>query len=379
MKKLFSSESVSSGHPDKICDIVSDAILDSMLKEDSEGRAAIETLVTAGMIVVSGEISTKCYIEIPKIVKNIIKDIGYVKPEYGLDYQTCAVLTTIQEQSPDIAQGVNRGGAGDQGMMFGYATDETKEYMPLPILLAHKIMKQVEKIRKNNVVKYLRPDGKAQITIEYENDIPKRIDTVVLSVQHDPEIAIETIKNDMIKYIVKEIIDENLIDDNTKYYINPTGIFTIGGPQADVGLTGRKIIVDTYGGMASHGGGCFSGKDPSKVDRSGAYIARYIAKNLVAAGIAKKMEIQIAYAIGIAEPVSIFVNTYNTSDIEYDKIIRIIRDIFDLTPNGIIEHLRLKNPIYKNTASYGHFGRNEDGFTWELLDKVEKIRRYINK
>ncbi len=377
MKRFLTSESVSEGHPDKICDIISDSILDEILSKDPDGRAAIETMSTTGMIVVTGEINTKCYVEIPRIVRNVIKEIGYTKPEYGMDYQSCAVLTSIQEQSPDIAQGVNIGGAGDQGMMFGYATNETPEYMPMTISYAHKLMKKVSELRKYGKISYLRPDGKSQVTVEYDDGKPTRIDAIVLSVQHDPDIDIHTIKKDMMEYVVKEVIDEKLLDRDTHYYFNPTGRFVIGGPQADAGLTGRKIIVDTYGGMAKHGGGCFSGKDATKVDRSGAYITRYMAKNLVAAGIADKMEIQLAYAIGVAEPVSIAVNTFGTSKIDDYKIIKIIKNVFDLTPQGIIDQLQLKRPIFKKTAAYGHFGREEEGFTWELLNKVEEIQKLM--
>ena len=377
MKRFLTSESVSEGHPDKLCDIISDSVLDAILENDPNSRVAAETMATTGMIIITGEITTNCYIDVQKLVRNVIKEEGYTDPDFGLDYKTCAVVTSIQEQSPDIAMGVNTGGAGDQGMMFGYATDETAEYMPLTIAYAHKLMKKVSEIRKFGDLKYLRPDGKSQVTVEYDDGKVGRIDAIVLSVQHDEHISIKQIKEDMYERVIRTVIDEKYLDKNTKIFVNPTGRFVIGGPFADTGLTGRKIIVDTYGGMARHGGGCFSGKDPSKVDRSAAYMCRYIAKNLVAAGIAKKLEIQVAYAIGIAEPVSISVETFNTSKYDEEKIVRVIREVFDLTPNGIIEELKLRRPIYKKTAAYGHFGREEEGFSWEILDKVEEIRKIL--
>jgi S-adenosylmethionine synthetase len=377
MKRFLTSESVSEGHPDKLCDIISDSVLDAILENDPNSRVAAETMATTGMIIITGEITTNCYIDVQKLVRNVIKEVGYTDPDFGLDYKTCAVVTSIQEQSPDIAMGVNTGGAGDQGMMFGYATDETAEYMPLTIAYAHKLMKKVSEIRKFGDLKYLRPDGKSQVTVEYDDGKVGRIDAIVLSVQHDEHISIKQIKEDMYERVIRTVIDEKYLDKNTKIFVNPTGRFVIGGPFADTGLTGRKIIVDTYGGMARHGGGCFSGKDPSKVDRSAAYMCRYIAKNLVAAGIAKKLEIQVAYAIGIAEPVSISVETFNTSKYDEEKIVRVIREVFDLTPNGIIEELKLRRPIYKKTAAYGHFGREEEGFSWEILDKVEEIRKIL--
>jgi len=334
-------------------------------------------MATVGMIIITGEITTNCYVDTQKLARNIIKEVGYTDPDFGLDYKTCAVVTSIQEQSPDIAMGVNTGGAGDQGMMFGYATDETPEYMPLTISYAHKLMRKVSEIRKYGDLKYLRPDGKSQVTVEYDNGIAKRVDAIVLSVQHDEHVTIKQIKEDMSERVIKTVIDKKYIDEGKKIFINPTGRFVIGGPFADTGLTGRKIIVDTYGGMARHGGGCFSGKDPSKVDRSAAYMCRYIAKNLVAAGIAKKIEIQVAYAIGIAEPVSISVETFKTSKYDEEKIVRVIREVFDLTPNGMIEQLKLRRPIYKKTAVYGHFGREEDGFSWELLDKIGELKKII--
>ncbi len=377
MKRFLTSESVSEGHPDKICDLISDSILDEILSHKPDSRVAVETMSAQGLIVISGEISTDCYVDIHSICKNTIKEIGYTKPEYGLDYRTCAVLTTIQSQSGDIAMGVDTGGAGDQGMMFGYATNETPEYMPMTIAYAHKLIKRVADLRKSNHLKYLRPDGKSQVTVEYEDGKPKRIDAIVLSVQHDPDITIEEIRRDLREHVIDHVIKSEMMDDNTKIYVNPTGLFVKGGPEADTGLTGRKIIVDTYGGMAKHGGGCFSGKDPTKVDRSAAYMSRYIAKNLVAAGIADKLEIQLSYAIGIKEPISISVNTFNTGKFSEDSIINVIKKLFDLTPLGIIDQLKLRRPIYKKTAAYGHFGRNEEGFTWELLDKIDEIKKLI--
>ncbi|MFO8062664.1 MAG: methionine adenosyltransferase [bacterium] len=377
MKSYLTSESVSEGHPDKICDLISDSILDEILANDTNGRVAVEALSTTGMIVVSGEISTDCYVDIPLVTKTVLKEIGYDRPEYGMDYRTCAVLSAIQEQSPDIAQGVDTGGAGDQGMMFGYATDETPEYMPMTISYAHKIIRKVNELRKFGTLDYLRPDGKSQVTVEYEDGRPARIDAIVLSVQHDPDIEIPQIKNDLREKVIKSVIDERYLDDDTKLYVNPTGKFVIGGPHADTGLTGRKIIVDTYGGMAKHGGGCFSGKDPTKVDRSAAYMSRYIAKNLVAAGIASKLEIQLAYAIGVIEPVSIAVDTFSTGNYPEDKIIEAIKHIFDLSPLGIIDQLKLRRPVYQKTAAYGHFGREEEGFSWELTDKKDEIKKYL--
>lgn len=377
MKRFLTSESVSEGHPDKICDQISDSILDEILSKDPNGRVAVETLSTTGLVVVSGEISTECYVDIPKTCRKVIEHIGYTKPEYGMDYQTCAVLTTIQQQSGDIAQGVDTGGAGDQGMMFGYATDETPEYMPMTLAYAHKLIRRVSEMRKSGHIGYLRPDGKSQVTVEYHDDKPVRIDAIVLSVQHDHGIAIDDIRKDLRSHVINQIVDENMMDDNTKLFVNPTGSFEKGGPEADTGLTGRKIIVDTYGGMAKHGGGCFSGKDPTKVDRSAAYMSRYIAKNLVAAGVAHRLEIQLAYAIGVAEPVSVSVDTFGTSKYDYDKIIKVIRKVFDLTPLGIIDQLKLRRPIYAKTAAYGHFGREEEGFTWELTDRTDEIKRML--
>ena len=379
MKKsyLFTSESVTEGHPDKVCDQISDGILDAILKEDPTGRVACETMVTTGLAMVSGEITTSCYVDISKIVRDTIKDIGYTKPEDGFDYLTSGVITAIQAQSPDIAMGVDTGGAGDQGMMFGYASDETKELMPMPIILAHALTRQLTKIRKNETLKYLRPDGKGQVTVEYCDDKPVRIEAIVVSVHHDKDVDMKVLREDIKKLVIDAVIPAELIDENTKIFINPTGRFEVGGPHGDTGVTGRKIIVDTYGGVGSHGGGAFSGKDPTKVDRSASYMARYIAKNIVAAELAKKCEVQLAYAIGVAEPVSIMVNTFGTGRIEESEIVKLVRENFDLTPKGIIEKLKLRRPIYRKTAAYGHFGRNEEGFTWEEIDKVEALKKNI--
>jgi len=387
-RHLFTSESVTEGHPDKMSDQISDAILDDILKKDPSARVACETTVTTGMVLVSGEISTNTYVDIPAIVRETIKDIGYTRAKYGFDAETCAVLTAIDEQSPDIAGGVDQAlesrmnseeiatiGAGDQGIMFGYACDETDELMPLPISLAHKLAKQLSDVRKNQTLPYLRPDGKTQVTIEYdENNEPLRVDTIVISTQHHEDMTIEQIEKDMIEHVIKPIVPKALLDETTKYLINPTGRFVIGGPQGDVGLTGRKIIVDTYGGYARHGGGAFSGKDATKVDRSAAYAARYVAKNIVAAKLAKVCEVQLAYAIGVADPVSIMINTFGTGEVSETILVDAVRDIFDLRPAGIIKMLDLQLPIFKNTAAYGHFGRTDITFPWEETDKIKELR-----
>ena len=389
-KRLFTSESVTEGHPDKIADQVSDAILDEILKDDPNARVACETTVTTGMALISGEISTTTYVDIPKVVRETIKDIGYTRAKYGYDSQTMAVLTAIDEQSPDIAQGVDKAleyrneiseeeieatGAGDQGLMFGYATDETDTYMPLPIFLSHQLAKRLSDVRKDEILDYLRPDGKVQVTVEYgEDDKPRRIDTIVVSTQHAEDVELAQIEKDIKTHVIYPTVDKALLDEETKFYINPTGRFVIGGPQGDAGLTGRKIIVDTYGGYARHGGGCFSGKDPTKVDRSAAYAARYVAKNIVAAGLAKQCEVQLAYAIGVAEPVSISINTFDTGKVSEARLVDAVRKHFDLRPAGIIKMLDLKQPIYKQTAAYGHFGRTDVLLPWEKLDKVNVLK-----
>ncbi|MGX0373704.1 methionine adenosyltransferase [Staphylococcus cohnii] len=389
-RRLFTSESVTEGHPDKIADQVSDAILDEILKDDPNARVACETTVTTGMALISGEISTATYVDIPKVVRETIKNIGYTRAKYGYDSQTMAILTAIDEQSPDIAQGVDNAleyrdnlseeeieatGAGDQGLMFGYATNETDTYMPLPIFLSHQLAKRLLDVRKDNILKYLRPDGKVQVTVEYdEQDKPHRIDTIVVSAQHAEDTTLEQIQADIKEHVIYPTVPEGLIDDNTRFYINPTGRFVIGGPQGDVGLTGRKIIVDTYGGYARHGGGCFSGKDPTKVDRSATYAARYVAKNIVAADLADKCEVQLAYAIGVAEPVSIAIDTFGTGKVSETELVAAVREHFDLRPAGIIKMLDLKHPIYKQTAAYGHFGRTDILLPWEKLDKVNLLK-----
>ena len=372
---LFTSESVTEGHPDKIADQISDSVLDAIMAEDPQGRVACETLVTTGVAFVAGEISTQCYVNIPKVVRETIKEIGYTRARYGFDYQTCAVITSIDEQSPDIAMGVNPGGAGDQGLMFGYASNETEEYMPLPIMLAHKLTMRLTQARREEILPYLRPDGKSQVTVEYADGKPKRIDTVVISAQHSADISLKDLREGIIEQVILPVLPKDLFDpENITYHINPTGRFVVGGPQGDCGVTGRKIIVDTYGGVGSHGGGAFSGKDPTKVDRSASYQARHIAKNLVAAGAAERCEVQLAYAIGVADPVSIMVDTFHTGTVENEKIVKTVRETFDLTPQGIITALDLRRPIFKKTAAYGHFGRNDPDFTWEKLDKVDDIR-----
>jgi S-adenosylmethionine synthetase len=373
---LFTSESVTEGHPDKIADQISDAVLDAIIAQDPTCRVACEAMLTTGIAFVAGEITTSCYVEIPDVVRETIKNIGYTRAKYGFDYETCGVMTSIHSQSPDIAMGVDSGGAGDQGLMFGFATNETPELMPMPILLAHKLTKRLTDMRKTNVLDFLRPDGKSQVTIEYVDGKPRRVNTIVISTQHSPDVKMSDLREAIIENVIKPTIPAELIDPkHIIYHINPTGRFVTGGPMGDTGLTGRKIIVDTYGGAGRHGGGAFSGKDPSKVDRSACYMARYVAKNLIAAGIAEKCEVQLAYAIGVADPVSIFVDTFNTSELPQDKITKLVRDHFPLTPKGMIDHLRLRRPIYKKTAAYGHFGRNEPEFTWERTDLAETIKK----
>ncbi|MBI4335144.1 MAG: methionine adenosyltransferase [Candidatus Omnitrophica bacterium] len=374
-KYFFTSESVTEGHPDKVADQISDSILDAIVEKDPTGRVACETLVTTGLAFVAGEVTTSCYVEIPKIIRRTIHDIGYTKPEFGFDHMTCAVVTAVQEQSPDIALGVDTGGAGDQGMMFGYASDETPEFMPLPIMLAHKLVRKLADIRKNKTVDYLRPDGKSQVTIEYHDGKPIRVDAVVISAHHSHAAKMEDIRHDIKKLVIDPVLPRNMVDKDTKVFINPTGRFEVGGPQGDTGVTGRKIIVDTYGGVGSHGGGCFSGKDSTKVDRSASYMARYVAKNIVAAKLAKRCEIQIAYAIGVPEPVSLMINTHGTGEVSEEKIKKAVRETFDLTPRGIIQNLKLRRPIFRKTAAYGHFGRNEEGFTWEEIDKASALAK----
>jgi S-adenosylmethionine synthetase len=373
-RHIFTSESVTEGHPDKIADQISDAVLDAVMANDPTGRVACEVLVTTGICVVAGEITTTCYVDIPKIARDTIEYVGYTDATYGFDNKTCGVLNTVQSQSPDIAMGVDTGGAGDQGLMFGYACDETEELMPLPIMLAHKLCRQLSEVRRAGKLDFLRPDGKSQVSVEYVDGKPKRVDAVVVSTQHSDKVDTATLRAEVKKHIIDPVIPANMVDANTAYHINPTGRFVIGGPHGDTGLTGRKIIVDTYGGMGRHGGGAFSGKDPTKVDRSACYMARYIAKNIVAAALASRCEVQLAYAIGVAEPVSVMVNTFGTGAVPEAKIVSLIRAHFPLTPRGIIEHLKLRRPIYRKTAAFGHFGRNEEGFTWELTDKAGALK-----
>ena len=374
MKYIFTSESVTEGHPDKIADQVSDAVLDAVLKDDPTGRVACETLVTTGICIVAGEITTKTYVDVPKLVRSVIDGIGYNDAAFGFDAKTCAVVNMIQAQSPDIAMGVDTGGAGDQGLMFGYACNETKELMPLPIAMAHALVRRLSESRRAKELKYLRPDGKSQVSVEYVDGKPKRIDAVVISTQHGDDVSTEQLRTDVKKFIIDAVIPSNMVDSQTKFHINPTGRFVIGGPHGDTGLTGRKIIVDTYGGMGRHGGGAFSGKDPTKVDRSACYMARYVAKNLVAAGLADRAEVQLAYAIGVAEPVSIMVNTFGTGKVDDARLSEIVRENFSLTPAGMIKSLNLRRPIYQKTAAFGHFGREGESFTWEATDKAQALR-----
>lgn len=376
-KTLFTSESVTEGHPDKICDQISDAVLDEILKDDPNGRVACEVTTNTGMIYVMGEITTETYVDIPAVARKVVQDIGYTRAKYGFDCETCAVITSIKEQSPDIAMGVNPGGAGDQGMMFGYACDETPQLMPLPISLSHALAKQLAKVRKDGTLNYLRPDGKSQVTVEYKDDKPHRVDTVVVSAHHAPDVTTEQIRHDLQKYVIEPIVPESMRDDETVMHINPTGRFVIGGPQGDSGLTGRKIIVDTYGGAARHGGGAFSGKDPTKVDRSASYAARWVAKNIVAAGLATKCEVQLAYAIGVAEPVSIMIDTFGTGTVSQPKLQQAVYDVFDLTPSGIIKDLELRQPIYLPLAAYGHMGREDLKVRWEDTDRAEALKKTV--
>ena len=373
-RNLFTSESVTEGHPDKIADQISDAILDAVLAEDPVGRVACETLVTTGLAMISGEITTKTYVDFPSIVRGTIREIGYTRAKYGFDSETCAVISSIDPQSPDIAQGVDTGGAGDQGLMFGFAVRETPELMPLPIMLAHQLTRRLTEVRKSGDLDFLRPDGKSQVTVEYEGKRPVRVEAVVISTQHSPNVSHRDLSDSIIEKVIRPVVPAELLDKGTKYHINPTGKFVIGGPQGDTGLTGRKIIVDTYGGRGRHGGGAFSGKDPTKVDRSACYMARYIAKNIVAAGIADECEVQLAYAIGVADPVSIYVDTFGTGKVEQEKLVQLVREHFQMTPRGIIESLKLRRPIFKKTAAYGHFGRTEPEFTWEQTDKADSLR-----
>jgi len=374
-RHLFTSESVTEGHPDKVADQISDAVLDAVLEQDPYGRVACEVLVTTGICVVAGEITTTCYVDVPRVARQTIQDVGYTDAAYGFDCKTCGVLNAIQGQSPDIAMGVDPGGAGDQGLMFGYACDETAELMPMPIMLAHKLVRRLSEIRRAGTLDFLRPDGKSQVSVEYVGGKPKRIDAVVVSTQHSDDVSTETLRVEVKKHIIDAVLPAGMVDSGTKYHINPTGRFVVGGPHGDTGLTGRKIIVDTYGGMGRHGGGAFSGKDPTKVDRSACYMARYIAKNLVAAGLASRCEVQLAYAIGVAEPVSVMVNAFGTASVPEEKMTAMIRAHFPLTPKGIIDHLKLRRPIYRKTAAFGHFGRTVESFSWEATDKAEELRQ----
>ena len=374
-RSFFTSESVTEGHPDKMADQISDSVLDAIYDKDPNGRVACETLVTTGLVCVAGEITTSCYIEIPQIVRETIRSIGYEEPQNGFAHETCGVVASIQSQSPDIAIGVDKGGAGDQGMMFGYATRETPEYMPLPIMLAHKLARRTSEVRRQKLVDYLRPDGKTQVTVEYHDGRVARVDTIVVSVHHSPGVPLSRIRSDVKRLVIAPVVPKEWFDKRTTLYVNPTGRFEVGGPMADTGLTGRKIIMDTYGGTIGHGGGAFSGKDPTKVDRSAAYMARYVAKHLVASGVADKCEIQLAYAIGVAEPVSIMVNTHGSGKLSEEQIVKGIRELFDLTPAGIIQTLKLRRPLYRKTASYGHFGREQEGFPWEELDRLDEVKR----
>ncbi|MBU1112745.1 MAG: methionine adenosyltransferase [Candidatus Omnitrophica bacterium] len=377
MKSYFASESVTEGHPDKVCDQISDAVLDMVLTNDTKGRVACEALVTRGLVIVAGEITTDCYVGVPKLVRKLLKDIGYDDPAVGFDYESCGVMTAIQEQSADIALGVDTGGAGDQGLMFGFANNETPELMPMPIMLSHKLVRRLSAVRKDGTLSYLRPDGKSQVSVEYENGIPKRVDAIVIGAHHTKDVKTEDLRADVRKLVIDQVVPKQLLDSNSKIFINGTGRFEIGGPVSDTGVTGRKIIVDTYGGYARHGGGAFSGKDPTKVDRSASYVSRYVAKNIVKAGIATACEVQLSYCIGVAEPVSVNVNTFGTAQVDEVKIAKAVREVFKLTPAGIIQDLKLLQPIYTKAAAYGHFGREDEGFTWENTDKVDQLKRAL--